>query len=75
MSLSAVPLGAHLELRLFPNDSNTELFLEQVTVRWSRGQEFGVAFTTVQSETLKRLIQVWGLLGSDGRGSVGLFSS
>ncbi len=65
MSLSAVPLGADLELHISLDDSSAELFLEQVTVRWSRGQEFGVAFTTIQSETLTRLIQVWGLLGSD----------
>lgn len=65
MSLSVVPVGAELELHLFPDDSSAELLLERVMVRWSRGQEFGVAFTTVQSEPLTRLIQVWGLLGSD----------
>jgi len=49
----------------FSDDSSAELLLERVTVRWSREHEFGVAFTAIQSETLKRLIQVWGLLSSD----------
>lgn len=63
MSLSAVPLGADFELHIFPDGSSAELFLERVTVRWPRCHEFGVAFTAIQSETLKRLIQMWGLLG------------
>ncbi|THJ24809.1 MAG: PilZ domain-containing protein [Nitrospira sp. CG24E] len=47
MSLSKVSPGDDLQLHIFRDDSNSELFLEQVTVRWSRGHEF--ACTRVSS--------------------------
>ena len=65
MSLNEVPLGAELDLQIFPDDSSPELLLEKATVRWSRGHTFGVAFPTTQSETLMQLIQVWTMLGTD----------
>ncbi len=69
MSLDTVKMGDDLELHIFPDESQSELFIQKAKVCWMRGQEFGVAFIAVQQDVLQRLIQVWGAL--DGEVTIG----
>lgn len=62
MSLDAVKLGDQLELCIFPDGLQAELFIEQARVCWTRDHEFGVAFTVTEQDVLTRLIQIWGAL-------------
>jgi hypothetical protein len=44
----AVPVGAELECCIFPQDEVNPFTIDGATVRWSRPQEFGLAFTNVR---------------------------
>ena len=47
-SLVAIPVGAELECCIFPQDGIHPFTIEGALVRWSRPQEFGLAFTKVR---------------------------
>ena len=47
-SLVAVPVGAELECCIFSQDAGNPFTIDGATVRWSRPQEFGLAFTKVR---------------------------
>lgn len=57
-SLDTVRVRDDLELYIFPDDSHPELFIQEAKVCWMLGHEFGVAFTVVQPDVLKRLMHV-----------------
>lgn len=54
-----VPAGAELEICIFPEDEGNPFVIEGATVRWTRNQEFGLAFTRIRPEVVKQLTQLW----------------
>jgi hypothetical protein len=54
-SLMSVFTGMQLGLRLHLPGQNPPIYIDRGTVRWSRGQEFGVQFTEIASHENNRL--------------------
>jgi tetratricopeptide (TPR) repeat protein len=57
-SLVAVPVGAELECCIFSQDAGNPFTIEGATVRWSRPQEFGLAFTKVRPSVQRQITQL-----------------
>ena len=57
-SLVAVPVGAELECCVFSQDTGNPFTIEGATVRWSRLQEFGLAFTKVRPGVQRQIAQL-----------------
>ena len=57
-SLVAVPVGAELECCIFSQDAGNPFTIEGATVRWSRPQEFGLAFTKVHPGVQRQITQL-----------------
>lgn len=57
-SLVAVPVGAELECCIFSQDAGNPFTIEGATVRWSRPQEFGLAFTKVRPGVQRQITQL-----------------
>jgi len=58
MSLVAVPVGAELECCIFSQDAGNPFTIDGATVRWSRPQEFGLAFTKVRPGVQRQISQL-----------------
>jgi hypothetical protein len=54
-SETVAEMGTTLELRIMLPAGGPPLAVEEATVRWARGREFGVAFRTVRPEEWVRL--------------------
>jgi hypothetical protein len=54
----AVPVGAELECCIFSQDAGNPFTIEGATVRWSRPQEFGLAFTKVRPGVQRQIEQL-----------------
>lgn len=54
----AVPVGAMLECYIFPQGAVHPFTIEGAMVRWSRPQEFGVAFTTIRPGVQRQIVQL-----------------
>ena len=59
-SLVAVPVGAELECCIFSQDAGNPFTIEGATVRWSRPQEFGLAFTKIRPGVQRQIAQLCG---------------
>jgi len=57
-SLVAVPVGAELECCIFSQDAGNPFTIDGATVRWSRPQEFGLAFTKVRPGVQRQIAQL-----------------
>ena len=57
-SLVAVPVGAELECCIFSQDAGNPFTIDGATVRWSRPQEFGLAFTHVRPGVQRQITQL-----------------
>jgi tetratricopeptide (TPR) repeat protein len=57
-SLVAVPVGAELECCIFSQDAGNPFTIEGATVRWSRPQEFGLAFTKLRPGVQRQITQL-----------------
>lgn len=53
-----VPVGAELVCWIFPQNELHPFTIEGATVRWSRAQEFGVAFTNVPQGVQRQIAQL-----------------
>lgn len=53
-----VPIGAELECCIFPQDEIHPFTIEGATVRWSRPQEFGLAFTNIRPGVQRQIAQL-----------------
>jgi tetratricopeptide (TPR) repeat protein len=53
-----VPIGAELECCIFPQDEVHPFTIEGATVRWSRPQEFGLAFTNIRPGVQRQIAQL-----------------
>jgi hypothetical protein len=58
MSFTTVPVGAELECSIFPQDGVNPFTIEGAMVRWSRSQEFGLAFTNVRPGVQRQIAQL-----------------
>jgi hypothetical protein len=58
MSFVAVPVGAELECSIFPQNGVNPFTIEGAMVRWSRSQEFGLAFTNVRPGVQRQIAQL-----------------
>lgn len=54
----AVPLGAELEFCIFPGKEGNPFIIEVATVRWTRHQEFGLAFTQIRPAVQRQLVEL-----------------
>ena len=54
----AVPVGVMLECSIFPQNAGNPFTVDGAMVRWSRPQEFGVAFTTVRPGVQRQIAQL-----------------
>lgn len=57
---SSVPSGTALELRLYLPDLDWPMRVEQASVKWARGREFGLEFLRllpVEEEKLHRVVK------------------
>lgn len=59
-SLVRVPVGTELECSIFPHNEKHPFTVDQATVRWSRPQEFGLAFTRVRPGVRQQIAQLCG---------------
>ena len=57
-SLVAVPVGAELECCIFSQDAGNPFTIDGATVRWSRPQEFGLAFTKMRPGVQRQITQL-----------------
>lgn len=57
-SALVIPVGAELECSIFPQNDAHPFTIEGATVRWSRAQEFGLAFTTVRPAVQQQIAQL-----------------
>ena len=57
-SLVAVPVGVELECCIFSQDAGNPFTIDGATVRWSRPQEFGLAFTKVRPGVQRQITQL-----------------
>jgi PilZ domain-containing protein len=53
-----VPVGVALECCIFPQDERNPFTVDEATVRWSRPQEFGLAFTKVRPGVQQQIAQM-----------------
>jgi tetratricopeptide (TPR) repeat protein len=53
-----VPVGAELECCIFPQDALNPFTIEAAMVRWSRPQEFGLAFTKMRPGVQRQIAQL-----------------
>lgn len=56
----SVPADTTLELRLYVPDLDWPMRVEQATVKWARGREFGLEFVRIlpdEEETLRRVVK------------------
>jgi len=53
-------VGAELECCIVPQDAVNPFTVEGATVRWSRAQEFGLAFTKVRPGVQRQIAQLCG---------------
>ena len=53
-----VPVGVELECCIFPQDDLNPFTVEGATVRWSRSQEFGLAFTKIRPGVQRQIEQL-----------------
>jgi tetratricopeptide (TPR) repeat protein len=53
-----VPVGTELECCIFPQDEQNPFTVEGATVRWSRPQEFGLAFTNIRPGVQRQIEQL-----------------
>jgi tetratricopeptide (TPR) repeat protein len=53
-----VPVGVELECCIFPEDELNPFTVDGATVRWSRPQEFGLAFTKIRPGVQKQIAQL-----------------
>ncbi|MGH7231862.1 MAG: PilZ domain-containing protein [Nitrospiraceae bacterium] len=60
-------VGMRLALRITVPDQNSPIQIERGTVRWSKGQEFGVEFIAIRSRDGERLRQLIQTLGENPR--------
>jgi tetratricopeptide (TPR) repeat protein len=56
----AVPVGVMLECCIYPQDAGNPFTIEGALVRWSRPQEFGLAFTTIGPRVQRQIAQLCG---------------
>lgn len=56
----AVPVGVVLECCIYPQGAGNPFTIEGALVRWSRPQEFGLAFTTVGPSVQRQIAQLCG---------------
>jgi len=56
----AVSVGVMLECCIYPQDAGNPFTVEGAMVRWSRPQEFGLAFTTVRPSVQRQIAQLCG---------------
>jgi hypothetical protein len=54
-SQTEVRAGTSLELRIHPSEDEPPLKIQEAVVRWSRAQQFGVEFVTLEPEEWARL--------------------
>jgi tetratricopeptide (TPR) repeat protein len=54
----AVPVGVMLECCIFPQNAVNPFTIEGAMVRWSRPQEFGLAFTTIRPGVQRQIAQL-----------------
>ena len=54
-SSTEVRPGTSLELRIHPSEDEPALKIREAVVRWSRAQQFGVEFVTLEPEEWARL--------------------
>jgi PilZ domain-containing protein/tetratricopeptide repeat protein len=54
----AVPVGEELECCIFSQDAINPFTIESATVRWTRPQEFGLAFTKVRPGVQRQIAQL-----------------
>ena len=57
-SLVAVSVGAELECCIFPESEGNPFIIEVATVRWTRPQEFGLAFTKISPGSQQLILQL-----------------
>ncbi|MGH7220666.1 MAG: PilZ domain-containing protein [Nitrospiraceae bacterium] len=57
-SLVAVPVGAELECCIFSQDAGNPFTIDGATVRWSRPEEFGLAFTKMRPGVPRQISQL-----------------
>jgi len=53
-------VGAELECCIFSQDAGNPFTIDGATVRWSRPQEFGLAFTKVRPGVQRQIAQLCG---------------
>jgi tetratricopeptide (TPR) repeat protein len=56
----AVPVGVMLECCIYPQGADNPFTIDGAMVRWSRPQEFGLAFTTVRPGVQRQIAQLCG---------------
>jgi hypothetical protein len=56
----AVPVGVVLECCIYPQGAGNPFIIEGAMVRWSRPQEFGLAFTTIRPGVQRQIAQLCG---------------
>lgn len=61
-----VPVGAELECCIFSQDAGNPFTVEGAVVRWSRSQEFGLAFTKVRPGVQRQIAQLCGTRTPNG---------
>ena len=54
----AAQVGTELEICIFPAYEDNPFTIDAATVRWARGQEFGVSFTQVRPAVQQQLVQL-----------------
>ena len=54
----AASTGTELELCIFPGDEGNPFTIDTATVRWARGQEFGLAFTQLRPGVQQQLAKL-----------------
>jgi hypothetical protein len=52
------PVGEELECCIFSQDAVSPFTIEGATVRWTRPQEFGLAFTKVRPGVQRQITQL-----------------
>jgi hypothetical protein len=52
------PVGEELECSIFSQDTVNSFTIEGATVRWTRPQEFGLAFTKVRPGVQRQIAQL-----------------
>jgi c-di-GMP-binding flagellar brake protein YcgR len=53
-----VQVGAEVEFCIFPADEDNPFIIDAATVRWTRDQEFGLAFTQMRPSVQQQLVRL-----------------